>query len=56
MKKIPKTIFDIKVHCWNKRTKKEQDKALVWIKRLLRDIETTYRKSGLSDEFSGKDK
>lgn len=53
---MKKTIFDIKVHCWNKRTKKEQDKALEWMQRLLADLKTTYRKSGLSDEFSGKDK
>jgi hypothetical protein len=56
MKKLPKTIFEIKVHSWNKRTKKEQDIALVWIHRVLRDLEYTYRKYGLSDEFSGKDK
>lgn len=53
---MKKTIFEIKVNSWNKRTKKEQDKALEWIYRLLRDLEYTYRKCGLSDEFSGKDK
>lgn len=56
MKSLPKTIFEIKVNCWTKRTKKEQDKALLWIYRLLRDIDDNYRKHGLSDEFSGKDK
>lgn len=53
---MEKTIFEIKVNSWNKRTKKQQDRALEWMYRLLSDLETTYRKNGLSDEFSGKDK
>ena len=53
---MQKTIITIKVHSWTKRTKKEQDKALLWMYRLLTDLKTTYRKSGLSDEFNGKDK
>lgn len=53
---MKKTIFEIKVNSWNKRTRKEQDMALLWIHRLLRDLEYTYRRNGLSDEFSGKDK
>ena len=53
---MKKTIVEIKVNSWNKRTKKEQDRALEWIHRLLRDLEYTYRKCGLSDDFRGMDK
>ena len=53
MKKKP--IIKIQVNSWNKRTKREQDKAVRWLNRLLMELTTRYRKTGISDDFSGQD-
>ena len=50
---MKKPIIEIKVNSWNKRTKQEQTEALFWLYSLMNDLQT-YRKTGISDEFTGK--
>lgn len=53
---MTKPTIEIKVHCWTKRTRKEQDKALLFMYRLISDLNYKYRKYGISDEFTGLDR
>jgi hypothetical protein len=53
MKKKP--IIEIKVNSWNRRTPKQQDEAFFWMWNLLTDL-CKYRKTGISDEFTGRSK
>ena len=49
-----KPIFELKVNNWNKCTKSEQDKALLWLQRLTSNL-IRLRKTGLIDDFIGKE-
>lgn len=51
---MKKPIFEIKVNSWNKRTKREQEKALTWIYSLLWNIHGIYSRTGIADNFTGK--
>ena len=51
MKKKP--IFEIRVNSWNSRTKREQEKVVRWLNRLIEDLVVRYRKTGISDDFRG---
>lgn len=49
--KLPKDIVDMKVKCWNKRTKAQQDKTLFHLIQLISFLDD-HRKFGISDDFT----
>jgi hypothetical protein len=51
-KKIKTPIFELKVNSWNKRTPREQDKAVLLMINLMGDLTHEYKKTGISDEFT----
>lgn len=47
-----KNIIEMKVICWTKKTRAEQDKALFHLIQLISDLSSNYRKNGISDDFT----
>ena len=53
-KKKGNTIFQLKVNSWNKQSKKDQNRALVFMYRVLYELDTN-RKFGYIDNFTAQD-
>ena len=55
---MKKPTIEIKINNWTKknwtkRTRMEQNEALICAYELLADISSNYRKSGIADKFTG---
>lgn len=45
-----KTILELQTHDWNKLTRQQQDRALIFMYRVLADLSEA-RKQGISNQF-----
>jgi hypothetical protein len=48
------TIFHLKVNNWNKQSRRNQDRALMFMYRVLYELDAN-REFGYSDNFTAKD-
>ena len=49
-----KQILKLEVKNWNKTPRREQDKALLLLLRVMVDLSENYRKTGIADVFGAE--